>query len=163
MTTSTPVQTSVQLRSVNHIGIPVRDLDRSIAFYQKLTGVLPLFVSPMQSDAVARGVGVPGARLRFALIRIDNLSLELIEYETPRGRDFELGNNDVGSLHISFQVEDIGAAYEALEAQGIAFLAPPHTFTEADGAPPVVGVKFCYFTDPDGIHLELNQPAGGSA
>ena len=150
-----------KLRAVNHIGIPVRDLDRSLEFYTKLTGQEPMFVEPMYGPGLANGANVPDAEVRFAMIQIDNTVLELLEYTQPKGEPFNQNNNDVGSIHIAFTVEDIDAVYADLKSKGVEFNAPPHEFTKADGAPDVIGAKFAYLKDPDGIQLELNQPAGG--
>lgn len=149
----------LNLRTVNHIGIPVTDLDRSVAFYAALTGTDPSFVNPMHGEGLSRGAEVQNAKLRFAMIEIGNLALELLEYETPDpGGPFDRPNNRTGSIHIAFEVDDIDAAFDRCKAAGIHVNAPPHAFTEADGAPDVIGTKFVYIRDPDGIQLELNQP-----
>jgi catechol 2,3-dioxygenase-like lactoylglutathione lyase family enzyme len=147
------------LDRVHHLGVPVANLDRSLQFYQALTGGELLFVDPMSGAGLARGTQVPDARVRFAMVQLGNLILELIEYEQPRGRPFDRQNNDVGAIHIAFEVPDIQAVYTRLQAQGIPFNAPPYTFTEADGSPHVVGATFAYFRDPDGIQLEIFQAA----
>ena len=148
----------LNLRRVDHIGIPVTDLDRSIAFYSALTGVEPTFVNPMYGEGLSRGAELSDARVRFAMIEIGNLALELLQYESPDpGGPFDQPNNRTGSVHIAFEVDDIDAAYERCKAAGIHVNAPPHEFTEEDGAPDVIGVRFLYIRDPDGIQLELNQ------
>ncbi len=154
-----PRDFGVRLRTLNHVGVPVRDLDRSLAFYRALTGAEPLFVNEMAGPGLADGVGVPGARCRFAVVPLGNVNLELIEYTAPRGADYRLRNCDVGAIHLAFEVDDIQAAYARLREAGVAFHAPPHTFTAEDGAPAAVGTAFAYLSDPDGIQLELNQPA----
>jgi len=160
---ATPGTVSTPLRLVQHLGVPVRDLDRSLAFYRRLTGAEPLFVDRMRGDGFARGVGVPGAACRFAMLPLGNTRLELIEYTAPRGADYALRNCDVGAIHLAFEVDDVRAVYARLSAEGVRFHAPPHTFTPEDGAPDVVGATFCYLSDPDGIQLELNQPAWPAA
>lgn len=145
----------ITLNQVNHIGIPVSNLDRSIEFYQALTGGEILFINPMYGEGLSKGVNVPDANLRFAMIKADNVNLELIEYEHPRGKEFNRNNNDIGAIHVAFQVSDIQAAYKRLRSQGIEFNAEPYTFKKADGAPAVIGATFAYFKDPDGIQLEI--------
>ncbi|MGK7953326.1 MAG: VOC family protein [Xenococcaceae cyanobacterium] len=151
---------SIKLTSVNHIGIPVRNLDRSLKFYRDLTGGTVLFADhPMYGEGLSKGTKVANASLRFGMLKVDNTILELIEYENPRGKDFDRLNNDIGSIHIAFEVPNIQAVYEQLKAQGVEFNAPPYTFTEEDGAPDIVGATFAYFKDPDGIQLEIFEPA----
>ena len=103
---------NLNLRRVNHIGIPVTDLDRSIAFYSALTGTEPSFVSPMYGEGLSREAEVENARLRFAMIEIGNRALELLEYENPDpGGTFDRPNNRTGSMHIAFEVDDIDAVH----------------------------------------------------
>ncbi len=157
---SLPSANGITLKSVNHIGIPVRNLDRSLKFYRKLTGGTVLFAdNPMYGKGLSKGTKVDNASLRFGLLKIDNTILELIEYENPRGKDFDRKNNDIGSIHIAFEVPDIQTVYKQLKTQGVEFNAPPYTFTEEDGAPDIVGATFAYFKDPDGIQLEIFEPA----
>ncbi len=149
----------MHLNHVNHVGASVRNLDRSIEFYRDLTGGELEFVNDMYGPGLARVTGDKGVRLRFCLIKLGNTVLELIEWQQPQGADNTRAGADVGSIHIAFEVSDIYAVYEQLTAKGIQFLAPPHTFTDEDGSPGLKGATFAYFTDPDGIGLELFQPA----
>ena len=73
----------MELKAVHHVGLVVRDLDRSIYFYHDLLG-LPFANEPtpwFEGPALERGVGVPGARLRQVSLWVgENSTLELIEY-----------------------------------------------------------------------------------
>ncbi len=146
-------------RSVHHIGIPVSNLDESLKFYRNFVGGEVEFTQPMWGEGLSKGAKVPNAKLRFSFLRINNTIIELIEYERPKGKTFDRGNNDIGSIHIAFEVEDIQKTYSELSSQGIVFNAPPYTFTEDDGAEAVVGATFAYLKDPDGIQLEIFQAA----
>ena len=147
---------SIQLsKKVLHIEISVRDLDDSIEFYQALTGGKLLFIDSGFGEGVSKGVNVPDASLRVAVLQLDNILLELTEYENPRGRDFDLQNNDIGCMHIAFEVPDIQKVYARLKAKKIEFNAEPYMLTEADGFSDFAGAKFAYFRDPDGIQIEL--------
>jgi catechol 2,3-dioxygenase-like lactoylglutathione lyase family enzyme len=149
------------LGAVHHIGIPVSDLDRTLAFYRELTGGEVVLANDMRGSQLSEGIGVEDPDLRFAMLKLGNTVLEFIEYRSPKGRPYDRANNDVGINHVAFEVGDIRGTYERLRAKGIEFNAPPHTFTEEDGAPAVVGATFAYFKDPDGIVLEIFEPAKG--
>lgn len=148
-----------KMNNVDHTGITVSDLDRSLAFYEDILECERLSVSSISGQGISRGVNVPNARLRFALLRTSNTIIELIEYEQPRGKPIERSNNDIGSAHIAFQVDDIWKKYEELRDKGIEFNAEPYTFSDADGNPAGSGTTFVYFKDPDGIQLEMYQLA----
>ena len=149
----------MSIRGVHHTAIIVRDLDRSIYFYHDVLG-LELSQEPsewMHGDALARGVGVPGARLRNALLRIgSDATLELLEYANrPEDNDTPVQQNYLGAMHIAMRVDDILAKKAELEAQGVDFLSEVGGFDE--GA--LAGWRWAYFHDPDGISLELVEVA----
>jgi len=150
-----------KLRAVHHIGIPVGDLDRTLAFYCELTGGEVVLENDMRGPQLSEGIGVEDPDLRFAMLKLGNTILEFIEYRSPKGKGYDRANNDLGINHIAFEVGDVRGVYEKLRAKGVEFNAEPHTFTEEDGAPDVVGTTFCYFRDPDGIVLEVFEPAKG--
>jgi len=60
----------MQLNHVNHVGASVRNLDRSIEFYQNLTGGELEFVNDMYGPGLARVTGEEGVRVRFCLIKL---------------------------------------------------------------------------------------------
>lgn len=147
------------IRSVHHTAIIVKNLDRSLYFYHDVLG-LPMSQEPsgwMEGDALARGTGVPGARLRNALLRIgSDATLELLEYANrPDDNDTPIQQNYLGAMHIALRVDDIVAKKAELEAQGVEFMADVNAFDE--GA--LAGWRWVYFRDPDGISLELVEVA----
>jgi catechol 2,3-dioxygenase-like lactoylglutathione lyase family enzyme len=131
--------------------------DRSIAFYRDLFGVEPLFVNDMRGEGLARGAGLPQADLRFCMMKISNVVLEIIEWRTPEAKPAPAGGPHVGGFHIAFEVDDIDVVHRTLQAKGIEFTAEPHRFADEDAAPSIAGATFVYFKDPDGIGLEVYQ------
>jgi catechol 2,3-dioxygenase-like lactoylglutathione lyase family enzyme len=150
--------TAVTTGSVHHIGIPVRDLDRSLEFYKGLAGVVDpesIIEFDVWGEALSAHVGLPDAEIRIAFLPVGNNNIELLQYRNPIGRATERANCDIGSVHVCFEVGDIAAAYEELTAQGVEFSAPPFTYGPEYGA--IEGFTFAYFRDPDGTQLELLQ------
>lgn len=147
---------SVKLKSLHHVGVPVRDMQASLDWYRDMFGVEASFVAQTEGDDLAAAVQLEAARLSYAFLELDNTVLELLQYDHPVGVDFELRNCDVGAVHIAFEVEDIQAAYRELEDKGARFSAPPNYIDEG----PMTGHHFAYFRDPDGVQLELFQRPG---
>jgi catechol 2,3-dioxygenase-like lactoylglutathione lyase family enzyme len=131
---------------VDHVGITVSDLSRSIAFYARHFGLRESARGELLGPEAAAAVGVPGAALTWVLLEGGGTRVELLEYRAPRdGHPDAPRNHDVGAAHVCFRVEDLAAACAALRADGVDVLTP-----YAD--PP-----FAYARDPDGITVELVQ------
>lgn len=144
------------LKGMHHIGVPVRDLERSLDWYRELFGFEPEFIQGAEGNGLDEIVQLTDAKLRMAFIRLPNVLLEFLEYERPVGIDFDRRNCDVGAIHVCFEVDDIAEVHRRLDKHGIAFTTSP---IAQEGA--IAGHQICYFRDPDGIQLELwQQPIG---
>lgn len=143
---------ATRANSVNHVGVTVRSIERSLDFYWRSFGLEPTFVHRVSnSPQLDRSLGVEGAELTIAFLEIGNTNVELLEYHTQRETDYGLLNCDVGAVHICFEVDDIRSSIRRLEQEGVEFFAEP-LFID-DG--PLEGHTFVYFKDPDGMTLEL--------
>lgn len=147
------------VRGVNHIGIPVRDLDATVSWYREMLGIEPTFGQKGKPDPeVDRVVQVEGAVIDMAFCVLGNTCVEFLEYREPDGEDFSLRNCDVGAVHICFEVDDAQGLYEQLVSKGVEFSQPPAVI--ADG--PLEGITYAYFRDLQGLQLELFQVPAGS-
>jgi len=140
-----------QVLGVHHVGITVRDMQRSFEWYSRMFGLTPGPVSEGSGEALSRSVQVDDAALAFSMIMIGNTRLEFLEYHHPEGRDFDRSNGDVGSAHVCLEVSDLEAAYRDLVEKGAVFNAPPVTLDSGV----LIGSKWAYLRDPDGIQLEI--------
>lgn len=146
--------------SWGHININVSDLDRSIAFYEKLgfslliPGVPYLGIGKdSESDVPAKqskALGVPpGTTARACIMQLDNgfPKLDLTEYskDSPQAPAV---NDDLGIVRLCLGTPNLAEAYELLKSAGVDFLSEP---TEGVGG--LADIAIC--RDPDGTLIEL--------
>lgn len=138
------------IRNTRHIGLVVRDLERSIVFYQALglrVRERKIETGPF-IDAV---VGIPNVKLEWAKLHAPDGSLvELLQYHShPEYRPVEpVSSNHLGCSHIAFTVDDLPATCALIDCLGGSTVNPPA------GAPGgKVRVAYCH--DLDGILMEL--------
>jgi lactoylglutathione lyase len=123
-----------------HTCYRVTDLDRSIAFYEKL-GLEEIGRIPIRDEAINVFMGLPG----------DGPRLELT-YNIGRDEPYEIGT---GYGHIAITVPDIDAALERLASVEIEPERPPYSVREG-------GSLLCFVRDPDGYRIELIERAEDS-
>ncbi len=126
----------------SHVGITVRDLEASLAFYSSLFGFERLF-----DDAHAdwRRVG----------LKIGDVQLELFSAFPGRAPDTALDPYypmDFGRPKIALTVSDVDATYDRLLAAGVEPLCPVELTPRS---------KFFFISDPDGTPIQLHEFLGG--
>lgn len=140
---------------LNHVGITVSNLERSIEFYTRLgLGAPPAdWIFTIEGDWLSRLVAEDDAVIRVAFLPMGEDSvLELLEYRHPEGAGTNTRpNRDAGAMHIAINVDDIDAVYASLSAEGIPFNSEPQTVAMG----PWAGNRVAYLSDPDGTPVEL--------
>lgn len=137
------------IKGMNHVGISVSSLDRSIEFYRDLLGMKVVVRSMFGGDKYEAVLGLKGARGEAALLRLGDIQVELFQFESPAPKP---GNRtrpvcDHGITHFCLQVTDLRGEYERLSAAGVVFHCPPQEF--------VGNAITTYGRDPDGNVFEL--------
>lgn len=130
--------------ATGHVGLNVSDIDRSVEFYRRALGFEQL------------AAGGQGAT-RFAFLGVDG-ALVLTLWAQSGG---EFSTSTPGLHHLSFQVADmeqVRAVEAVLKDLGVALV---HDGVVAHGEGASSGGIF--FTDPDGIRLEVYAPAGAES
>ncbi|CAB4685741.1 unannotated protein [freshwater metagenome] len=144
------------LQGFSHIGIGVRDLDRSVRFYCDVFGFAQLYALDFEHDEVAATMEVSGA-FRSAMLLRDDLRVELLQWvDVPvTGGEGRKPMTELGFTHLSFRVDDIDELSDAVRRAGGEVHDHTLTVLGVDGdAPPS---KLLYVTDPDGTRIELME------
>lgn len=127
---------------LQHIGIPVTDIERSVAFYRRLG------FNPVMEKTFPDGDGETTA---FMMER-SGVVIEL--YLLPESQRGEIKTRRDGAIdHIAFSVSDIQSAFNEMLAAGEDIIedSPLHLdFWEN-------GCKYFAIRGPDGEKLEFNQ------
>ncbi|QVQ52744.1 VOC family protein [Spiractinospora alimapuensis] len=157
--------TPMGLTRAAHVGISVSDLDVAIAFYSALTGRDPVVANEtMRSVPFGRSQGLSTAKLRYATINLDNVGIDLIQFQEPVGQPTNGAANRPGSMHLCLQVDDFDGMYQRMGEAGYEFLGDDYTFVAGEVTPDdALGTQVAYFNDPDGTNLEIIRPEGGFA
>ena len=151
----------MEASGVSHIAICVRDMDKSLAFYRDVLGMvveadrmqdttiggLPhVYKHPRQTRRQVRLAFAPGAR--------PTLTMTSHPGENPDGEPIKL--DQIGISHISFTVRDVKALAEELVAKGVPLAGPLDGFTNEQGQ-----VSSIFVHDPDGILLQFDSGGAG--
>lgn len=144
------------LMGVAHTGFTVADIERSIAFYRDLLGMVLVARQEGQRPYLATITGFADVYLKTAFLKVSPEAdhvLELLEYTSHPAPPTPRETNRPGNGHLCFRVADITAMYERLAAHGVRFISPPTLITSGVNA----GALGCYLRDPDGFTIELFQ------
>ena len=145
------------IRSLHHTGLTVADLDRSLAFYCGALGLEVVMRQEQEGGYLAAITGYAGAHVRMAhLVAPDGgHRLELFQYLRPAGRAVAPEPRDVGVTHVCLVVEDVHEAYARVRDAGGSPVSEPVRVDAGANA----GAWALYVRDPDGITIELFEPA----
>ncbi|MBA2668099.1 MAG: VOC family protein [Trueperaceae bacterium] len=141
----------------HHLGLTIRDTERALAFYCGVLGATLLW----RSDAAQEGpqtdriFEAQDARVRVSGVDLHGLVVEFFEFLHPRVDEasFATSYRTGGWKHLAFTVDDIDDEAARLRAAGVNFRHDVQTLPD--------GTRMASFDDPDGVMLELNQPASG--
>lgn len=135
-------QIDLVINSLQHIGIPVTNLRRSVTFYEKL-GFANVMEAPFELH------GEPGTAV---MMKRNDIIIEL--YQMPEPELTGICNRNDGHVdHIAFDVPDIDQAFELLKKAGMKVLEPAPVFLKFWEK----GCRYFNIEGPDGERLEFNQ------
>jgi len=137
-----------------HVGLTVKDLKRTIDFYQTYFG-FKLEMTGVFDEQFIRGHNVlyrlvDGEYSDFCFLKSANgIVLEVFQFH-PQKEAQEVEWARPGYTHICFWVEDIFAVYERLKADGVKIFFEPDVRQSPEE-------HWMFLQDPDGNLIELQD------
>jgi catechol 2,3-dioxygenase-like lactoylglutathione lyase family enzyme len=121
------------IKEFDHVGINVRDLDKSIQFYEKTLGF-----------SLTGRHEIPEIKLQYAFLKRGPAMIELVKSEKPSGPTEP--STEPGKLHIALGVDDLESEYKKLKDKNVTCVLEPIKRPKE---------KFAIFRDPEGVEFEL--------
>src|ERR1051325_9178306 len=151
----------LRIIAVDHTGITVSDVERSLAFWRDVLGFELSHRAHQRGELAEQITGVRGAEILIAVVKAPGHKIELLEYLAPadRKRENSLRPCDVGAVHIALTVDNLDEILDRIRTAGWKAAGKPQTLT----AGPNAGKRVIYVRDPDGTTIEFMEVGGSSA
>jgi catechol 2,3-dioxygenase-like lactoylglutathione lyase family enzyme len=143
------------VRDYLHVGISVRNLEKSVKFYTEVLGMEEDLRAYHKGKKISQVVAVKGAEVDVCYVTKGQHRFELIEYKNKDQAKLNFtykSQDDPGLVHIAFIVDDVDEIYQKIKDLGYEFNSPPMITREN-------GPKIAFFRGPDNVIIELYQKA----
>jgi catechol 2,3-dioxygenase-like lactoylglutathione lyase family enzyme len=146
-----------RITGMDHVGVTVSDVDRSLGFWRDLLGLAVTGRGVVEWEHLDRLVALPGTKIEWCELALPGGGkVELSQYHRPVGDAVEPGEeNEPGRSHVSLLVDDLTEMLAVLRSNGV------RARTDDPVEIPLgayEGAKAAYVFDPDGVELELIEP-----
>jgi len=84
------------------------------------------------------------------MLQLGDFTLQLVQYHAAGGVPLPLAHHNVGSPHLSIEVDDVDARHRRISASGVHNPTPIVDIMRT-------GIRSFYVDDPDGVPVELLQ------
>jgi catechol 2,3-dioxygenase-like lactoylglutathione lyase family enzyme len=138
-----------------HVGISVRDLEKSVKFYTEVLGMEEGIRVSHKGEKISQVVDVEDTEVDVCYVTNGKHRLELIEYKNKdkaKSNYTYKSQDDPGLVHIAFIVDDVDEMFQKIKELGYDFNSPPMVTREN-------GPKIAFFRGPDNVIIELYQKA----
>jgi lactoylglutathione lyase len=148
------------IQGISHNGITVTDMEASLRFYVSGLGLRAYIDRIANHDYLREVTAVPSEEVRIVYLKVPGtrVPIELLEHRGIERVPARTRPCDPGSVHVGLQVQDIQALHDHMQSLG---------YESRSGHPveitagPFAGARTCFFPDPDGFLVELQQPPAG--
>ena len=143
------------IRSFDHVGITVADLDRATAFFVGL-GLEVEGRTFVEGEFIDTVIGIPNARTEIVMLRPPDggTGLELATFIRPNHEPGSPGAmaNELGLRNVGFEVDDLQAAVDRLAADGYGLVGGIGQYEHI--------WRMAHVRGPEGIIVSLAQRIG---
>ena len=150
----------MKAKSISHIAVCVRDLDKSLAFYRDILEMTVSLDAIQDTSTGSRAYTYKHRRDTRRVVHLGwgegeepYLVMTCHPGDEPDGEPIKL--DQIGVSHFSFTVDDVMGLANELVAKGVEIPGGIGAFMDAEGK-----LSAFYVTDPDGILVQFD---GGSA
>ncbi len=145
------MQLKDKLLSTHHTAICVNDFEHARDFYNGFLGFeLEGEMDHRSEPALGEVVGLPGAVIRWAMLRHGTHRVELFKFYTPDGDKRARRQCDFGYSHMAFEVGDVDSVYEQAIQAGYQTVSSPRVMRQGR-------TKVFYLMEPEGAITEFIQ------
>ena len=139
-----------------HVGICVRDLARSLRFWQEAMGFSRTGELRIAGEPTATLLGLPEVDLEAVYLARDDCRIELLHYPTPGclGEAERRPMNQRGLTHFAFRAENLDETLALVRECG------GHVLEETRIRNPEFEAEVVFVTDPDGTRIEFVRAPG---
>jgi len=139
-----------------HVGICVRDLERSLRFWQEAMGFSRTGELRIGGEPTATLLGLPELDLEAVYLARGDCRIELLHYPTPgcEGEGELRPMNRCGLTHFAFRAENLEATLALVREHGGRVLEETHIRN------PDFEAQVVFVTDPDGTRIEFVEAPG---
>lgn len=141
------------LKSVNHVGFSVKNIETSKEFWTNVLGGSLLREGNMSGPIIDEVTGARGADVKQALIELAGFNVELLQYNNIKLPDEPSPPYIPGYAHLAFNVNDLDGLLKRASVYGWKTPGEPQTLSSG----PLQGTRVIYLQSPDGQTLELME------
>lgn len=143
-----------------HAGVTVKDMAEALRFYRDGLGLEIADRYEIGGGYAGPIVGLEPESMLVVFLEVpgSDAKIELFEYRGIERHPASARPCDYGAGHLCLFVDDLEVIHARLLDAGFSARGPVIHI----GRGPRSGAKVVYTIDPDGYHVELYQPAGGT-
>ena len=144
-----------KIEAVNHVGIGVRDMNKSMAFYKDILGFkneVISYTAKMDSMAPMLPSPTPTMKVKIITNQYKGAWIEAYQHLPPYKPLIAVPRwGDIGHIEIAINVSNIEKVYKQLQKKNVNLLCPPQTVDFS----PSGEWKYTYMVDPNGFLISL--------